>query len=346
MLRLQPSVTGVNSPAAKPKARCSSALEGAKFRAGSAPVQLSGKAERLSGAGAIASSCAVAGTVLALHRQGRRRARTGTSRRAAVADTQDCRAVRSWLDKMVVGMDFCPWAAPADEAGGLRLVASTAACEEDVLRDLASEANLLAEQPDSQASTTLVVCSGVEKWTDFEAFEEFYREELQNGYALCDLYDMKIVAFHPKFRRRSLKVRPGDKVSLAGPDGITVIATVLPEEDWEQGDCEEQSVAVATEDGEEFDVGVSMILRVYPADAGHSSNSAATEQDDASLADEGSLVMRAPRPVLHLLRLADLDRASDVKGGEDPAKKVMRRNKQKVRELGELAIGELLNECG
>ena len=43
--------------------------------------------------------------------------------RRVLSETFDAHAaaVRSWLDKLVIGMNLCPWAGKADESGGIRV---------------------------------------------------------------------------------------------------------------------------------------------------------------------------------------------------------------------------------
>ena len=109
-------------------------------------------------------------------------------------------AVRSWLDKLVIGMNLCPWAGKTDESGGIRVpcrvgrmnctvniamsyslvackklaiarqaevVTSLGSAPSEVLEDLQREASALPCEPDARpgaATTSLVVCPHVKAW--------------------------------------------------------------------------------------------------------------------------------------------------------------------------------------
>jgi len=65
------------------------------------------------------------------------------------------RAVLSWLDHHVVGLDLCPFAAAARR--GVRVARSSALSFDAAQADVLAEATLLAAQPLTAPATTLVV---------------------------------------------------------------------------------------------------------------------------------------------------------------------------------------------
>ncbi|CAK9041112.1 unnamed protein product, partial [Durusdinium trenchii] len=56
---------------------------------------------------------------------------------------QHSEVVKRWINELVIGQGFCPWAAPAKSAGSIRIASSQEATEEGVLGDLLSEAREL-----------------------------------------------------------------------------------------------------------------------------------------------------------------------------------------------------------
>merc|ERR1719291_1646054 len=87
-------------------------------------------------------------------------------------------AVRRWVDEFVVGHNFCPWAAPALEAGGVRVVASDAQSAKGAFADLRAEAKMLPPSGCAPAEggvvTTLLACPHVAEWAQPRAFQAFY----------------------------------------------------------------------------------------------------------------------------------------------------------------------------
>lgn len=276
----------------------------------------------------------------------RRRRTPGAYRAVCCAVSEDCAhaaAVNQWIDTLVLGHGLCPWAGPARDQGGLRVVTSSATSEEGVLQDLVSEARRLpcGSEKDidgsDKSATTLLVCPHVAEWERFDAFSTFFAEELHNGYALSDAFDVKVVAFHPNFRKRELVFEEGDTVTIAGPDGITIVGTIS-ELDAGVDDEGQKLSAIELDDGEEWLVGRSSILRVV-----QTKNKRNDIMHLEMPGDPASLVMSAPRPILHLLRLQDLDRAGEVEGAEAA---VMDRNREHAQKLGDKQYQELIRSCG
>lgn len=247
-------------------------------------------------------------------------------------DDEHALAVRQWVNKFIIGLNFCPWAGPAGEAGGLRIVSSTATSAEGVLADLLAEALRLpaadvcvaegaAEETPLRAATTLLVCPRVEAWRNFEAFNSFYVEELRNGYALAE-QNLYIVPFHPRHGEVGPELRDGDRIELGeGPDGVAVFALVLDAAAG-YGDQGQPLALVRDDEGDEFHVALP------PRPGGEGGAGGAAE----------AAASRAPRPTLHLLRVADLDRAEDDG--------VRARNRRRAEAMGPEKLEELLESCG
>eukprot|EP00929_Paragymnodinium_shiwhaense_P082592 TRINITY_DN43597_c0_g1_i2.p1 TRINITY_DN43597_c0_g1~~TRINITY_DN43597_c0_g1_i2.p1 ORF type:complete len:289 (+),score=56.66 TRINITY_DN43597_c0_g1_i2:234-1100(+) len=249
---------------------------------------------------------------------------SGVARCAVVEDDSNAIAVRKWLNEFVIGMNFCPFAKPADEGGHVRIVTSLGLTPESVLEDLTSEAMRLppdagGEEPakvnDGVPTTTIVVCPYVLDWQSFAAYQAFYCGPLRNGYIFKD-QDLYIAPFHPFYGSGCPSVEAGDTIELSSADG-PMQATVL-DPNCGFGEARERLAKVKLETGEE----TFICLPSDPSDG---------EETDA-------IPSRAPRPLLHLLRSGDLDRA------EDPG--LLDRNRRRARDLGTTGIDELMRRCG
>jgi len=234
-----------------------------------------------------------------------RRFRRGPATRAVAENGPDAHAVRQWLDTIVIGLGLCPWAAPAADAGQVRIVTSTAKDELGVLADLRAEAlRLPVGQPRADAATTtLLACPRVAAWRSAAAFQAFYQERLANGYALA-ARGIYVVPFHPchggHVEGEAVELADAGAARASIPDGGG---------------------------GRELLVG-------SPPAAGPSAAAAAEAAAEAS-----ALASRAPRPVLHLLRTIDLERAC-----EDPG--LRERNRRTAEALGVEGAARLLLRCG
>ncbi|CAJ1451810.1 unnamed protein product [Effrenium voratum] len=140
-------------------------------------------------------ACAAASGILQLARCQRRRVL-----RAAREDDHAV-AVRNWLQKLVIGMNFCPWAKSVNEDNGIKVVTSLATTEDEVLSDLKREAAWLpVGEAKTKPTTTLVVCP----YVDFAPFGDFFGEKLENGVLLEDEFGVKLVGFHPQYEEEPL----------------------------------------------------------------------------------------------------------------------------------------------
>lgn len=85
-------------------------------------------------------------------------------------DDDDVSAVRHWVQRVIVGLDFCPWAGPAESAGRVRVVSSSATTPMAVFEDINAEALRLPQLPPMDQlppgtpTTTLLVCGRVSEW--------------------------------------------------------------------------------------------------------------------------------------------------------------------------------------
>ncbi|CAJ1429044.1 unnamed protein product [Effrenium voratum] len=265
-------------------------------------------------------------------------------RRRAVRTDEHSKAVSAWLDRFVLQGNYCPWAKPAQKRRGIRIVSSTETEPEEVFEDLLDEAEGLPMGPadEGEPSTTLLVCPYVEEWKSYGPFRDFYEEDLLGGSVLLDDFDMKVIAFHPEYLKYGFSVEAGDRIAIANMDGSASHATVLDEEGGLHPEDGEELLDVRLDEGEECLVRYSSIITKLATKQG-----AEVPSDDRS-GEAANLLSRAPRPVLHLLRMEDLDAAglaSRAATGPN-IQGVLEENAVRAGKLGLQGMAALLRQCG
>ena len=105
---------------------------------------------------------------------------------------------REWIERVVVGLDLCPFAAEPLREGRVRFRISDAAAPEQLASDLAQELAWLDREPPAALETSLLVHPRA--LLDFDVFNQF----LAVGDLLLDKLELvgriQIVGFHPGFR--------------------------------------------------------------------------------------------------------------------------------------------------
>lgn len=105
---------------------------------------------------------------------------------------------REWIERVVVGLDLCPFAAEPLRAGRVRFRMSEAEEPEQLASDLVEELGWLDRESRAAVETSLLV----HPWAllEFDAFNQF----LAVGDLLLDKLELvgriQIVGFHPAFR--------------------------------------------------------------------------------------------------------------------------------------------------
>ena len=105
---------------------------------------------------------------------------------------------REWIDKIVIGLDLCPFAAASIAKRGLRIVHCRARTEEDLSNAVADELGVL-ESPEGRAiDGSLLVHPEV--LTDFTAYNQFqdHCDALLDEMSLVG--EFQIASFHPSYR--------------------------------------------------------------------------------------------------------------------------------------------------
>jgi uncharacterized protein len=107
-------------------------------------------------------------------------------------------ATERWLEKAVIGLRLCPFAAPVVRDGRLRLRVSDARTPGGLLEDLSLELRTLRDADPADCETTLLVHPWV--LTDFYDFNEFLADCDRVLIALDLEGVIQIASFHPQYQ--------------------------------------------------------------------------------------------------------------------------------------------------
>jgi hypothetical protein len=106
--------------------------------------------------------------------------------------------IRQWLERIVIGLNLCPFAGAPYRQGLIRIAVSEAKSERALLDDLRKELELIHSTPASTLETTLLVVPGL--LSDFDDYNFFLDE--------VDVFlrrggwegDFQVATFHPRYR--------------------------------------------------------------------------------------------------------------------------------------------------
>ncbi len=119
-------------------------------------------------------------------------------------------AVRHWLDKVVIGLNLCPFAGKPVREGRVRVCVSAAVTELDLLTELQLELRKLDETPAAELETTLIAIPGL--LADFADYNDF----LDQVDRLLEEFewsgDYQVASFHPQYQFAG--TMPGDAENL------------------------------------------------------------------------------------------------------------------------------------
>ena len=107
-------------------------------------------------------------------------------------------ATKAWLEKEVIGLNLCPFAAAVHDAGQIRYVVSAATTHKELRKDLLEELLFLKEADPAKVDTTLLIHPDV--LTDFMEFNDFLdvADDVLRDLGLNG--DIQIASFHPRFQ--------------------------------------------------------------------------------------------------------------------------------------------------
>ncbi len=118
------------------------------------------------------------------------------------AQTVDSDAViaetRAWVERVVIGLNLCPFAKAPQAKGRVRYVVSEATDTQALRRDLLGELRALAEAPVNQVETTLLIAPHM--LHDFDDYNAFLTDA--DG-AVAELRlrgVIQVASFHPQYR--------------------------------------------------------------------------------------------------------------------------------------------------
>jgi hypothetical protein len=107
-------------------------------------------------------------------------------------------ATRNWLERVVIGLDLCPFAKAPHRKGLVRYAVSTAEGPEALEIDLASELSLLSAADPVELETTLLIHPGA--LTDFLDYNEFLSAADAVLGKLGLAGELQVASFHPEYR--------------------------------------------------------------------------------------------------------------------------------------------------
>jgi hypothetical protein len=115
-----------------------------------------------------------------------------------VANDQAIAETRAWVDRVVIGLNLCPFAKAPQSKGRVRYVVSEATDSDVLRRDLLDELHALADAPPEQVETTLLIAPRVLQ--DFDDYNAFLADA--DG-AVAELRlrgVIQVASFHPQYR--------------------------------------------------------------------------------------------------------------------------------------------------
>ncbi|WP_298292083.1 DUF1415 domain-containing protein [Thiomonas sp.] len=105
---------------------------------------------------------------------------------------------RAWVDRVVIGLNLCPFAKAPQVKGRIRYALTDAATPQALLADLVGELALLARTPADEVETTLLIHPRV--LTDFTDYNAFLDTAEAAVTALQLDGVVQIASFHPQYR--------------------------------------------------------------------------------------------------------------------------------------------------
>jgi uncharacterized protein len=119
--------------------------------------------------------------------------------RATGGDSEQIIAMtQRWLEKSVIGLNLCPFAAGPYRGGRVRFFVSAAASDEELLQDLGAELHLLMGADPEKLETTLLIHP--HRFTDFGEYNQFLEvcDALIESLELTG--EVQVASFHPHYQ--------------------------------------------------------------------------------------------------------------------------------------------------
>lgn len=111
--------------------------------------------------------------------------------------SSEIQAVQTWLSRVVIGLNLCPFAAYPYQKGRVRIIRSEAQSEEQLLEDLDAEfAYLNSNTPELVETTLIVVPHFLQDFFDYTQFIQWANSHLKReGW----LGVFQLATFHPSY---------------------------------------------------------------------------------------------------------------------------------------------------
>jgi len=107
-------------------------------------------------------------------------------------------ATKIWLERAVIGLNLCPFAKGVHVKKQIRYVVSSAQTPEELLKDVLSEFEVLAEASPAEIDTTLLIHPHV--LTDFLDYNDFF-EVVDTALEEVDLDgELQVASMHPQYQ--------------------------------------------------------------------------------------------------------------------------------------------------
>jgi hypothetical protein len=107
------------------------------------------------------------------------------------------RATERWVERVVIGLNLCPFAKPVQTKGLVRYVVSEATARRELLEDLKRELERLAATPPSELETTLLIHPHV--LGEFLDYNDFLADADALVVRLELDGELQIASFHPDY---------------------------------------------------------------------------------------------------------------------------------------------------
>ncbi|MES2788221.1 MAG: DUF1415 domain-containing protein [Planctomycetota bacterium] len=118
--------------------------------------------------------------------------------------------VREWVERIVIGLNLCPFAGAPYKNGQIRISVTPAVTSQALLDELRNELRLLKETPPETLETTLIVVESL--LADFDDYNQFldHVDDLLQLEGWAD--DFQVASFHPQYLFEG--TRPNDPGNL------------------------------------------------------------------------------------------------------------------------------------
>lgn len=122
---------------------------------------------------------------------------------------------KSWLEKVVIGLNLCPFTSKPYLQNQIRFFVSNANNEIEILQDLEDELKFLAKEDKKQTETTVfILASALQEFYDYNQFLNF-ADSLLNQLNLVG--DIQIATFHPNYQFGGTEPKDAENLTNRSP---------------------------------------------------------------------------------------------------------------------------------